>query len=138
MTPESNQNGEKELILFVEDEDDLRMLFAEGLDLFGMDVLQAADGELGWELFQQHSENIIAVITDVYMPKMNGIDLLNRVKSLRPEIPVIMITAYAKHHHNEIKMECDVAPDAFLQKPFQITGLIDVLKELVPGKFVEA
>ncbi len=128
-----NDQNQKNLLLVVEDEDDLRSLYVEGLSLVGAEVLQAKDGQEGWEVFQEHLNDIDAVVSDVFMPRMNGIELLNKIKEARAEVPVMLVTAYAHRHKHQLEHECIHPPDAFLEKPFHLSKLLEMLSDILPG-----
>src|ERR1041385_6773041 len=68
--------GAPETILVVEDEQLLRGLIAAALSQFGYQVLTAADGEAAIEIASKHAAPIHLVISDVMMPRMNGIELV--------------------------------------------------------------
>lgn len=79
-------------ILLVDDEKNIRdglILFLESLDY---DVIPAADGEEAWKLFQSEKPDL--VLTDVKMPNLGGIELLERIKNAHPSQLVILLTAY--------------------------------------------
>ncbi len=81
----------KRTILIAEDEERMRRILEVNLqDQYR--ILLAKDGEEALRLFQQNQVNLL--VTDMKMPERNGLSLLHEVKRLRPEIPVIMITAY--------------------------------------------
>lgn len=125
-----NNNG---VFLVVEDEDDLRSLYSEGLGLIAGEVLQARDGQEGWEIFQANADRISAVISDIFMPRMNGIELLNRIKELHPETRVVLVTGYAHRHRHQLENECTMPPDAFLEKPFHLSRLLKIISEILQG-----
>ncbi len=76
----------------VDDEANLRKVLAAMLRKDGYEVTAAQDGEQALAEFEKNGADV--VITDLVMPKLGGMDLLNRVKGLRPDIPVIIITAH--------------------------------------------
>ena len=81
----------KRTILIAEDEERMRRILEVNLqDQYR--ILLAKDGEEALRMFQQNQVNLL--VTDMKMPERNGLSLLHEVKRLRPEIPVIMITAY--------------------------------------------
>ena len=79
-------------ILIVEDEAVLRESLAELLGTEGFQVLQAGDGKAAYDIVLGQSVDL--VLSDVRMPEMDGMTLLQRLRQLAPETPVIMITAY--------------------------------------------
>ena len=79
-------------VLVIDDDESLRRVTEYRLQEDGYAVLTAADGQAGLERFQ--SSSVSLVLTDVRMPKMEGIDLLSRLKAMQPDLPVIMMTAH--------------------------------------------
>lgn len=82
-------------ILVVDDESSMRELLGIMLENEGFKTLKAKDGASALEIFKSEQENIDLVVHDLKMPGLNGIDLLHELKDLRPEIPVIVITAFS-------------------------------------------
>ena len=81
----------KRTILIAEDEEKMRRVLEVNLqDQYR--VLLAKDGEEAFQLFKENEVNLL--LTDMKMPEKDGLSLLHEVKRLRPEIPVILITAY--------------------------------------------
>ncbi|MCL2777798.1 MAG: sigma-54 dependent transcriptional regulator [Polyangiaceae bacterium] len=83
---------EKKQVLIVDDEPNLRKILAAQLSRDGYDVLLAEDGEQGLALLREH--HIDLVVTDLKMPKVDGITLLREALREAPELPVVMITAH--------------------------------------------
>ncbi|MEQ8190402.1 MAG: sigma-54 dependent transcriptional regulator [Candidatus Eremiobacterota bacterium] len=83
---------EKKIILVVEDEKPLRIALCNVLQDEGFCVLEAEDGKIALELMRDNRPNLI--ITDLKMPKVDGMKLLKRIKEIDQGLPVIVITAY--------------------------------------------
>lgn len=87
------------LILVVDDEPDVEPLFRQQFrrelqkGVFAMEFAQSARDALRL-LSTAEEVTILLILSDVNMPEMNGIELLPRIKAIRPHVPVIMITAY--------------------------------------------
>jgi len=87
------------LILVVDDESDVEMLFRQQFrrDLrsgrFTMDFAQSADNALQ-RISDLADESLILILSDINMPGMSGLEMLPKAKAARPDVPVIMITAY--------------------------------------------
>ena len=79
-------------ILIVDDDPGQRRIIEFWLQEAGYETLTATDGLNGLKLFQQHFPS--AIITDMRMPGMSGIDLMGKVKASNEDVPVILITAY--------------------------------------------
>lgn len=81
-------------IVLIDDEKDIREVMAITLEDSGFEVFTAADGEAGLKLCREKKPQI--VITDIRMPKMNGIQVLESLKTHSPSIEVIVATAYGE------------------------------------------
>jgi DNA-binding NtrC family response regulator len=82
-----------ETILKVDDEPNYRLILGEMLTAEGYRILTASSGREAFEIFQDNI-GLDAVLTDMTMPDGNGIELLEKIKAVRAEIPVIMLTAH--------------------------------------------
>jgi two-component system response regulator AtoC len=83
---------EKKQILVVDDEANLRRVLTAQLARDGYEVHSAPDGEAGLSLLREH--HIDLVITDLRMPKMDGMELLRQALRIDPELPIVMLTAH--------------------------------------------
>ncbi|MDR2350586.1 MAG: sigma-54 dependent transcriptional regulator [Deltaproteobacteria bacterium] len=82
-----------EVILIVDDEPNYQLVIGQMLLAEGYEVLSAGSGDEAYKIFLDHPETGL-VLTDMTMPNGNGIELLEKVKALRPEVPVVMLTAH--------------------------------------------
>src|SRR3954451_17031782 len=83
---------EKKQVLIVDDEPNLRKILSAQLSRDGYDVLTAEDGEQGLSVLREH--HIDLVVTDLKMPKVDGMTLLREALREDPELPIVMITAH--------------------------------------------
>ncbi|HLK35837.1 MAG TPA: sigma-54 dependent transcriptional regulator [Polyangiaceae bacterium] len=83
---------ERKQVLIVDDEPNLRKILSAQLTRDGYDVLTAEDGEQGLQSLRDH--HIDLVITDLKMPKVDGMTLLKRALEEEPELPVVLVTAH--------------------------------------------
>ena len=83
---------EPTIVLVVDDDESLRRVVEYNLGEEGYRVLTAPDGAAGLRAFQDASVDL--VVSDVRMPDMDGLELLTRIKTIQPEVPVIMLTAH--------------------------------------------
>lgn len=104
-------------ILVVDDEAVIRDLCAKALK--GYRVLQAGDGEEALRLFEKGGVDVI--LTDVMMPKLNGIELLRRLKEVEPTLVVIVMTGYAEKEIILNALKADA--DDFITKPLNLLQL---------------
>jgi len=118
-----------ETILLVEDEDAVRKLVRRTLEKQGYQVLVAASGTEALELAQSDPRRIHLVITDVVMPQMGGRQLADRLKALRPDIRVLLVSGYTE---SSVLRNGNLAEgEAFLQKPFTPHRLARQVRELL-------
>lgn len=107
-------------ILYVEDDSSVRSSLVALLSRRFGKVLSTANGEAGYELFQQQNPDII--ITDIRLPEMSGLDLAARIKAVSPETPVIVTTAFSDPGYLRTALEIGV--DGFIEKPFSSTSAL--------------
>lgn len=86
--------GHGELILLVDDDEHAREAAHHVLESLGYRTLEASDGMQAVELFSQNSAKIDLVISDVVMPKLNGVEAFNRMRAVRSDVNVIFLTGY--------------------------------------------
>ena len=85
--------NEKAILLIVDDMDMACKSLADILRLDGYEIETATSGSNALEIIR--AKKIDCVLTDIKMPKMNGVELLKKIKSILPDVPVLMMTAYA-------------------------------------------
>jgi len=113
------------VILVVDDDDSFRVMLTETLKMSGYRVVNAANAREA--LSRLDEGGIGAVIADVKMPGMDGIALTTQIKKDRPDIPVILITAYMALG---CEPEVSLPADGFLMKPFKIESITALLENL--------
>jgi len=113
----------------VEDEDELRSVAREILEMYGYAVLEAQRPDDALLIAERHSGPIHVLVTDVVMPKMNGRDLARRLAPLRPETRVLYISGYTDE---AIVRHGVLDPGtAFLEKPFTPDELARKVREVL-------
>jgi DNA-binding NtrC family response regulator len=119
-------------ILIVDDDASFRTSLAANLELEGHQVTEAGDGARAVELVRAGLFDL--VITDVRMPGMNGVDVFREVRRLRPEVPVILMTAFALE-----RLLSDALGEgvyAMLSKPFSVDHAIALTARVLAGPVV--
>jgi two-component system cell cycle sensor histidine kinase/response regulator CckA len=119
--------GEMETVLLAEDEESLRELIGELLEANGYQVLAAEDPTKAIETAERHGGVIHLLLTDVLMPGMNGRELAQRVRELRPDIRVLYMSG---HTEDSIAQSGLLEPGALLiSKPFTQESLARKVRE---------
>jgi CheY-like chemotaxis protein len=116
----------KHLILVVDDEPDVEMLFRQQFrrelraGQFTMEFAQSAGDALQC-IAGAAGRSLILILSDINMPGMSGLELLPKAKTMRPDVPVIMITAYGDA--DTTRKAIDGGAEALLTKPIDF-GLL--------------
>jgi len=117
----------KKTILIIDDDQSIRTNLAESLTEWGYEVDTADDGTDALETFR--ADMHAAVITDIKMPGMNGLDVLRAIKEMSVETPVIVITGFGTVN-TAVEAMKEGASD-FLMKPFSLNHLELVVKSVM-------
>lgn len=118
-------------ILIVDDESYIRDLLVSVLSL-EYTVLTAEDGVEALETYAQHREAIQCVITDLFMPRMDGEELIERLHGEQPELPIILITALQDDVRlNQLRERPNVT---VMPKPFNLGQLRNTLRQNIAAR----
>jgi two-component system response regulator FlrC len=116
----------RSVVLVVEDDRSLQEALCDTLIYAGYDVETASNGEQALEVLSQKSVQM--VVSDVQMAPMDGHELLNRIKTDFPELPVVLITAYGTIQ-KAVEAIQQGASD-YLVKPFEASRLVEMVERL--------
>ena len=114
-------------VLVVDDEEMIRNFNRSALEPYGYTVLLARDGQEGLRMFQQRSTDIELVLLDVAMPGMDGPETLERIRGIRPDVPVIVCSGFG-----DVDVETRFAGKTiagFFPKPYTVKQLARKVKE---------
>ena len=114
--------GVKQTILVVDDEEMVCEVTSTILRKQGYEVLTAEDGEAAIDAFTREGDRIDLVILDLTMPKMNGKEAFQKLRSLRQDVKVIISSGIPEEDSRKQFLEEEVS--GFLQKPFVIKKLL--------------
>lgn len=114
-------------ILVVEDEEEVRALARDVLEMNGYTVLEALDAEDALRLGESHPGAIDLLITDVVMPRMSGPELARRLRARRPALRVLCMSGYPESRDREI--EGAGSWTVWLQKPFTPDTFMSKVRE---------
>ncbi|TWI72260.1 PAS domain S-box-containing protein [Desulfobotulus alkaliphilus] len=126
---ERQENGNKGMVLVVDDEEMLRKLYADALEMMGYTPLAARDGQEAMELFHRYSQHILCVILDLTMPRMDGKATLGAMRCIRPDMKIILCSGY--NEQETIGSFTENSPSRFLKKPFSMAALQFTMEELL-------
>ncbi|MDQ6994490.1 MAG: PAS domain S-box protein [Mariprofundaceae bacterium] len=120
---------ENRVVLLIDDEEIIRETVTAMLEDFGYDVMVAASGLEGIELYRQHQQNIAVVLLDVTMPQMNGLQCFQALKEINQHVKVFLTSGFHKDHVLEGVEDASLA--GFIQKPYHPEALEAVLNSVM-------
>lgn len=115
-------------ILVVDDEPDLRRLAARILLEEGYHVHEAGDGLEALDYISSGRVSFDAIVTDIVMPRLDGVGLLRRLALIRPDLPVVLMSGYGT---DQLAERGIVSPCAILSKPFPPERLVAEVRRCV-------
>ena len=116
-------------ILLVDDEDGVRALAARVLRRAGYQVADFADGAEAVTYFQAHADEISLVILDMRMPSLGGLEILRRIRALRPDVPALAVSGFLSYGVGREDVD-QGGFQAFLPKPFALDELLAAVARL--------
>ncbi len=132
---ENAEVSPSDYVVVAEDSGPNRTIITHLMTKLGFAVIECADGEIAWnELNQSQDRNIVAIISDIMMPKVDGIELLKRVRSSSrfASTPVLLVTAVSdKEYIFEAKKN---GVNGYILKPLTFQRIITKLRELFPDR----
>jgi len=111
-------------LLYVEDNELAREATLETLNVFFKDIVVSVNGQEGLDSFKENNFDLI--ITDINMPKMNGIDMIKNIRELNSEIKIIVLSAHDDPEYFKTATEFQV--EGYLLKPIHLTNLVTLLE----------
>ena len=122
------------LVLVVDDEAAVRRFAVRVLQREGYAVIEAIDGAEALELIKQDSVSIDVVVSDIVMPRLNGVELMQALAVSHPGLPVILMSGYATAALAELGI---AAPCAIIAKPFVSDRLLEEVRRCARPRNVE-
>ena len=116
-------------ILLIDDDELLRGVLAKALGYAGHEIIQAADGLQGMDLF--HATQVDLVVTDLIMPVQEGVETILRLRRDNPKIPIIAISGGVTNSKLYLDMAGKIGARRILPKPFTPQELIAVIDEVL-------
>jgi DNA-binding NtrC family response regulator len=129
----SGRDGDKPRILIVDDEQSMREWMRLLFQRDGFDVLTAEDGMAARELIAR--EYVDVVLTDIRMPRLDGVALLKSIRELAPDAVVMMMTAHWTRDSVEWKEARELGAEALFEKPFRDVNLVTMqVRQLIESR----
>lgn len=116
-------------ILIVDDERAIRSMLSRSLTYLGFRVMEAAAGEEAIRIYKDHREEIAAVILDIVMPGMDGVQVYKALKKIDPDVAVLFSSGFANEAQTNAIRQLGSA--AILKKPYRQSDLAHALKKLL-------
>lgn len=117
-------------VLIVDDEAAVRRFAARVLAEEGFQVREAADGQEALQILRGARGGVDVVVSDVVMPRINGVELLRELSVTHPQLPVILMSGYANADLTGMGI---AAPCGVLAKPFPPDRLVDEVRRCLKG-----
>jgi DNA-binding NtrC family response regulator len=131
----TNQSGfknsnSKKSVLVVDDEPDIVNLIKQSLQQNGLKVSPFTDPVMALEDFKVNCKTCSLILSDIRMPGINGYEFVKRAKEIDRQIKVILMSAFEINEREFHNLLPDIKVDAFLQKPFSIQQLNDIVEKI--------
>lgn len=124
-----DKKGDKGKILLIDDNELLQDLGRDILEHLGYTPVIASGGEEGIEIYAREKDEIRAVLLDVVMPGLGGLEVFKRLKEINPRVKVLVISGYSEEKRAGELLEEGAL--GFIQKPFKIDQLSRKLQEIL-------
>jgi two-component system, cell cycle sensor histidine kinase and response regulator CckA len=123
--------GNMACVLVVDDEIAVRRFAARVLEREGYTVLEASDGAEAIEILRNGTGGVDVVVSDIVMPRLNGVELMQALAVARPELPVLLMSGYATEalDHLGIAVPCGLIP-----KPFPAERLLQEVQRCLQSR----
>jgi len=135
--PDNNNNNNTQhvsgssSILLIDDNFDIVRLMQRALKEHGFNVSAFTDPAGALEDFKINYRNCSLILSDTIMPKMNGYELIKKAKEIDKQVKVVLMSAFEINDEEFHTMLSDIKIDAFLQKPFSMGKLNDVVEKII-------
>ena len=119
-------------ILVADDEEPVRNLCKAMVEHFGFQVVTAVDGEDTLEVFRKHADEIVCVILDLSMPRMDGIAAYKELQRISPDLKVILSSGFNRQEAAQRFIDQSLA--GFIKKPYGMKALQNELERVLKGR----
>jgi signal transduction histidine kinase/ActR/RegA family two-component response regulator len=126
--PAPRRTHERPVVLLADDEAGLREMLRMVLEHEGYDVIEATNGEEAIARFEAQRDTIAAVLLDVQMPTLGGLEAFARIRAVSPDVPVLLGTGYVGDA--DLAALRETGADELLTKPYEMRDLLERLARL--------
>lgn len=128
--PQMRRTQREETILIIEDEQMIINWLKDMLKGIGYNVFVADDGDIGLDIFRANSNAIDLILTDVVMPRKNGIELYHDIRKINDQVPFLFVTGYDTNEEIDIVTESDNRTE-LLNKPIGRERLCKTIRKIL-------
>jgi DNA-binding NtrC family response regulator len=119
----------KRVVLMIEDEEHIRIVFRDAMFDEGVMVVGIASGEAGVEFYREHHEEIGLVVLDLSLPGISGEETFNRLKVINPKVRAVVSSGFP---NEEVTKKFDgTGVIGYLQKPYNYMTLVDTINKFL-------
>jgi DNA-binding NtrC family response regulator len=122
--------SENKYILAVDDDSDIVTMVEQALQIHGFKVSAFTDPAMALEQFKVNCKDYTMILSDIRMPGMNGYELVKKAKDIDKQVKIVLMSAFEINDREFHNLLPDVKVDAFLQKPFHIQQLNEVIEKI--------
>jgi DNA-binding NtrC family response regulator len=122
--------SENKYILAVYDDSDIVSMVEQALQIHGFKVSAFTDPAMALEHFKVNCKDYTMILSDIRMPGINGYEFVRKAKEIHKQVKIVLMSAFEikdREFHNILP---DIKVDAFLQKPFHIQQLNEVVEKI--------
>ena len=116
-------------ILAVDDDSDIVTMVEQALRLNGFKVSAFTDPTMALEDFKVNCKDCTMILSDIRMPGINGYELIKKAKEINKQVKIVLMSAFEINDQEFHNVLPDIKVDAFLQKPFHIQQLNEVIEK---------
>jgi YesN/AraC family two-component response regulator len=131
MGRENYESLKKLSVLYVEDDYQVQKQFTNVLKKVFSNVLIAANGQEGLELYKENNHKIDFIIADVQMPEMDGLEMIEEIRKTNSDIACILVTSHGEFDY--FIRANDLGVYRYIQKPLDINELFEAIKDFQSG-----
>jgi FixJ family two-component response regulator len=113
-------------VLVIDDDDGVRDTAARMLEQAGLGVLVAGNGHDGLRVFREHQSGIVAVVLDLTMPVMGGLEVAGALRELRPDLPIVLMSGFSVEELT--RQSTGLGITGFVEKPFTARDLLTAVR----------